>query len=71
MMFNNRKNGKNHHIKDVKRSLFRQLKKEEYQANLSQKQIQFTEVWGPVYDELYNKFAEKKNIYLYTCTCQM
>ena len=56
-IFNNRKTGKKHHIEDVKRALFRQLKVEEYQADLSQKQTQFIEVWGPVYNKLYNKFT--------------
>ena len=56
-IFNNRKNGKKHHIEDVKRLLFRQLKVEEYHASLHHKEIQFTEVWGPIYDELYNKYT--------------
>ena len=57
VVFNNRKNGKIHHIEDVKRLLFRQLKIEEYQADLNQNHLQFTEVWDPVYVELYSKFA--------------
>ena len=38
-IFNNSKNGKKHHIEDVKRLLFRQLKVEEYHASLYQKEI--------------------------------
>ena len=56
-IFNNRKNGKKHHIEDVKRLLFKQLRVEEYQANLYQKQLNFTAIWGPVYEELCTKFA--------------
>ena len=53
VIFNNRKNGKKHHINDVKKKLFRKLIIEEYQATLDSNIEKFTEVWSPIYDELY------------------
>ena len=57
VIFNNRKNGKQHHINDVKRALFRQLCREEYQATLSLQENEFN-VWEPVYKELYDKYSK-------------
>ena len=57
VIFNNRKNGKQHHINDVKRALFRQLCRVEYQATLSLQENEFN-VWEPVYKELYDKYSK-------------
>ena len=57
VIFNNRKNGRKHHINDVKRMLFKQLCIEEYQATLSSNLEKLSEVWGPIYDELYNTYS--------------
>ena len=53
-IFNNRKNRKYHHIKDVKSVLFKQLHIEEYHATLNLEEHNFMNVWEPVYDDLYD-----------------
>ena len=57
VIFNNRKNGRKHHINDVKRMLFKQLCIDEYQATLSSNLEKLSEVWGPIYDKLYNTYS--------------
>ena len=54
VIFNNRTNGKQHHINDVKRALFRHLRTEEYQATLSVQENGFNKIWEPVYKESYD-----------------
>ena len=50
-VFNNRKSGKKHHLKDIKRALFNQLKIEEYHAIVNQKEY-FQREWNKIYNEL-------------------
>ena len=52
VIFNNRKNGKNHSIGDVKKALYKQLRSEEYQSSLIIEDDVFLKIWQPVFDEL-------------------
>ena len=56
VIFDNSKNIKYHHIKDVKRTLFKQLRIEEYHAMLNLEEQKFMKVWEPVYEELCNMY---------------
>ena len=56
VIFNNRKDCKFHHIRDVKRVLFKQLCIEEYHAMLNLEEDKFMQKWEPVYDELHNMY---------------
>ena len=57
VIFNNRKNGKNHKIDDVKKALYKQLRIEEYQSSLIVEEEAFLKIWQPVYDELYTNYS--------------
>ena len=57
VIFNNRKIGKEHHINDVKRAVFKQLKIEEYQASIDLKIEEFNYIWEPIYEELCNRYS--------------
>ena len=57
LIFKNRKTGKQHHINDAKRAVFKQLQIEEYQANNDLKVEKFNLIWEPVYEELCNRFS--------------
>ena len=53
IIFNNRKNGKNHNISDLKREMFKQLQIEECQAKMEQNEDKLIELW----DELYAAYS--------------
>ena len=75
VIFRNSKNGKNQNIKDVQRALFKQLRIEEYQAMLNQKEEEFIEVWEPVYEELYATYSPVSKDFEYimmkTASCSL
>ena len=56
VIFNNRKECKFHHIRDVKRVLFKQLCIEEYHAMLNLDEHKFMQIWEPVYDEIQSMY---------------
>ena len=56
VIFNNRKDSKYHHIRDIKRVLFKQLRIEEYHATLNLEEHKFMRVWEPVYEKLQNMY---------------
>ena len=57
VIFNNRKNGENHNIGDVKKALYKQLRIEEYQSSLIVEEETFLKIWQPVYDELCTNYS--------------
>ena len=56
VIYNDRKTGKQHYINELKRSLFNQLRLEEYYA--IKNQIKFVIVWDKVYEELTNMLSK-------------
>ena len=56
-IYNNRKTSKKHVINDIKRILFHQLRLEEYEASLIQKEDNFFEIGGKIYGELTTLFS--------------
>ena len=57
IIYNNRKTGKQHKLNDIKRFLFYQLRSEEYEATLNQKEESFLDTWGNIYMELITLYS--------------
>ena len=57
IIYNNRKTGKQHKLNDIKRFLFYQLRSEEYEATLNQKEESFLDTWGNIYLELITLYS--------------
>ena len=51
-IFNNRKTGRNHSLKEVKRLLYKQMCTEEYQAEINHTEYIFWAIWGEVFVDL-------------------
>ena len=56
-IYNNRKDGKSHHIKMIKRRLYDEIRLEEYEAKINQNEEQFWATWGSFFYELQEIFA--------------
>ena len=57
VIYNDRKEGKGHHIKMVKRLLYNELRTREYEAKINQTEPEFWMTWWEVYDELNALFS--------------